>query len=150
MIFCLISIEISRSARKSIEDDVRRRLPRKPWMEVKCPAELRELVYRARKPRKAKEKSPTKADHVVSDGKKATPIKNEVADGAAHLFPDEKPPILSQSGVPHAGENIGVPAGKGSISPVVGQVVAGDSGVPGKTGGSIGGTRVDEPIVIDD
>ena len=118
-------------------------------MEVKCPAELRELVYRARKPRKAKEKSPMKSDHVVSDGKKATPIKSEVADGTAPPFSDEKPPVVSHSGVPQAGENIGVPAGKGGISPVVGQVVAGDSGVPGKIG-SIGGTRVDEPIVIDD
>ena len=120
-------------------------------MEVKCPAELRELVYRARKPRKVKEKSPTKSDHIVSDGKKSTPTQNEVAESTAPQIPDEKPPGLSQSGEPQAGENIGLPVGKGGgISPVVDQVVAGDSGVPGGKAGSIGGTRVDEPIVIDD
>ena len=120
-------------------------------MEVKCPAELRELVYRARKPRKVKEKSPTKSDHIVSDGKKSTPIQNEVAESTAPQIPDEKPSNLSQSGEPQAGENIGLPVGKGGgISPVVDQVVAGDSGVPGGKAGSIGGTRVDEPIVIDD
>ncbi|CAB3989155.1 metastasis-associated MTA3-like [Paramuricea clavata] len=163
--FVFSSTKVMRSARKSIENEVKRRLPRKPWMEVKCPAELRELVYRTRKPRKNKEKTPaevpTKSDHIVNDGKKASPVKNnEVAEAVAPLFAvnDEKPPVISQGDVPpeniEPGENIDMPADKESVTPV-GEVAAGaaqvaaDSGTPGKTGG-VGGTRVDEPIVIDD
>ena len=143
-----------RSARKSIAEEVKRRLPRKPWMEVNCPAELRELVYRARKPRKSKEKTPTKSDHILSDGKTASPIKSEVVDGvASQVAMNDEKPALTQEGVPLKSispeENIGIPTEKGGVTPVgqpaAGQV-AGDLGTPG----NIGGRRVDEPIVIDD
>ena len=133
-------------------------------MEVKCPAELRDLVYRTRKPRKAKERTPTgvptKPDHILSDGKKASPVKNEVAEPVDPRVSvnDEKLPVVSQGGIPVKNivpeENISMPADKASVSPAT-QVaagaaqVAGDLGTSGKTGG-IGGTRMDEPIVIDD
>lgn len=175
---CLIYVEIFcliRSARKAIEDEVKRRLPRKPWMEVKCPPELRELVYRSRKPRKNKDKSPTrpstKPDHIVSDGKATSSIKNELKVpevGTPRIdVNDEKPPIISQGLVPPGSigvqsgeaEDVGKPVDKAAVSPAAGGTVlasgaglaggAVDAGTHGKVGG-IGGTNVDEPIVIDD
>ena len=149
---------LTRSARKSITEEVKRRLPRKPWMEVNCPAEVRELVYRTRKPRKTKEKTPTKSDHIVSDGEKPSPVKNEVVDAGSPQFPvndekpDEKPAVVGQGGDPPRSitpeKNIGIATDKEAVTPVD-QVASGDSGTPGKIGGS-GGTIVDEPIVIDD
>lgn len=130
-------------------------------MEVKCPPELREIVYCSRKTRKPIEKSPagapTKPDHLVGDGEKAVPIKKEVPQvisPPAFSVNDAKPSLLNQTAVPFVSktrrENIGLPADKVGVNPTE-QVAAGnegDSGTPGKIG--TGGTRVDEPIVIDD
>lgn len=152
----------TRSARKSIAEEVKRRLPRKPWVEVRCPTELRELIYRVRKPRKAKDKTPmgtpTKSDHLLSDGKIASPVKSELAEAITPRINmnDENPPIKEQGITPpvaEVAENIGLPANNGEVA-TAGHTDAGGALLsgPDESGkqGGIGGANVDEPIVIDD